>query len=323
MFASILIFKLNDHLILFIFFQNWEILNTMKKRCQIVHLIMCFLWLVAEAVITSGEVTDKSEIEGKQIKALSKRDANDIDVLSDIDSGKSDDSSLEDLEKQIYTIYDQNLNKRMLETLDDMDFDNFDKFDPPYLVLEDQDGENGQEYYNDNTDVSDDDEEKRGVDRYSFLGNLGKRLRAPMGYGGRLGKRTMLDYDYDKRIPLGFVGALGKRAPMGFKGQLGKRTPMGFIGQLGKRAPMGFTGQLGKRAPMGFTGQLGKRAPLGFTGQLGKRAPLGFYGSLGKRIPIFIGAERRAPMGFMGQLGKRGGPMGFRGQLGKRETVVP
>ncbi|WAR01767.1 TACHY-like protein [Mya arenaria] len=180
------------------------------------------------------------------------------------------------------------------------------------------------------------DKRRGGVDRYSFIGALGKRRRLPMGYVGQLGKRAPLGFygQLGKRAPMGFIGQLGKRAPMGFIGQLGKRAPMGFIGQLGKRAPMGFIGQLGKRAPMGFIGQLGKRAPMGFIGQLGKRTPMGFIGQLGKRAPMGSSSQlgkklyenfveesaekdKRFPMGFTSQLGKRA-PMGFFGQLGKR-----
>lgn len=278
----------------------------MKKRCQTVYLLVSLL--LVKTVLTNGELADRSEIESKQVKTLSKRNANTINLLPDTGSSKSEEKSIEDLAKQLYEIYGENLDKRTLETADNMDFDNVDKFEPPYLVLEGLQSKEDSTYYDDDKSDSKDNEEERNDEKYSLINLAAKRLEAPMGFGGRLGKRMMLDYDYDKRIPLGFVGALGKRAPMG------------FFGQLGKRAPMGFIGQLGKRAPMGFTGQLGKRAPLGFRGQLGKRAPMGFLGTLGKRITMFNGPERRAPMGFFGQLGKRRGPMGFRGQLGKRET---
>ncbi|XP_045176437.1 buccalin-like [Mercenaria mercenaria] len=279
----------------------------MRKRCQTINLVLySLLWLAAEAISINGELTDRSENE---LKTLSKRDAHDIDMLQELAGEKNEERSLKDLASRIYDIYGENESKRALETADDMDLDNVDKNEPPYLVLEELDENEKPDYYNGNTETLDDGEEKQSVDTYSLFGTLGKRFRAPMGFSGRLGKRKAYADDYDKRIPLGFVGTLGKRAPMGFRGQ------------LGKRAPMGFRGQLGKRAPMGFRGQLGKRAPLGFIGQLGKRAPMGFFGTLGKRDPVFVlSPERRAPMGFRGQLGKRGGPMGFRGQLGKREA---
>jgi len=170
-------------------------------------------------------------------------------------------------------------------------------------------------------DLAYEQEDKRtNLDRYSFVGALGRRAM-PYGFGGQLGKRAPMAFvgQLGKRAPMGFTSQLGKRAPMGFTSQLGKRAPYGFVSQLGKRAPMGFTGQLGKRAPYGFVSQLGKRAPWGFTGQLGKRLPMSFTGQLGKRAPMGFTGQlgKRAPMGFYSQLGKRA-PMGFTSQLGKR-----
>ena len=280
----------------------------MTKRCRILNLaLFCLLWSASEAVTENGHSSDRSENEHK---ILSKRDAHNIDLLQDIGSEKGDDSHLENFAKQMYDIYGDGEEKRDLETAEDIDLNNISKDNLPYLYFEDLDDGDQSPYFGNIDESVEDDVDKRGIDRFSAFGALGKRLRAPLGFSGRLGKRKIIVDDYDKRIPLGFVGTLGKRAPMGFFGQLGKRAPMGFRGQLGKRAPMGFRGQLGKRAPLGFRGQLGKRAPMGFLGRLGKRDPL-----------YYSGPERRAPMGFRGQLGKRRGPMGFRGQLGKRETV--
>ncbi|XP_060577347.1 buccalin-like [Ruditapes philippinarum] len=292
----------------------------MTKRCHVLNLaLFCLLWSAAEAVTVNGHSTDRSENE---LKVLSKRDAHNIDMLQEIDSEKGDESHLENFAKQMYDLYGEDEEKRALETAEDIDINNISKDTLPYLYLDELDDGDKSHYFDDSEEESlENGVDKRGFDRYSAFGSLGKRFRAPMGFSGRLGKRKSTVDDYDKRIPLGFVGTLGKRAPMGFMGQLGKRAPMGFMGQLGKRAPMGFMGQLGKRAPLGFRGQLGKRAPMGFLGTLGKRAPMGFLGTLGKRDPLYVfGPERRSPMGFKGRLGKRRGPMGFLGQLGKRET---
>lgn len=166
----------------------------------------------------------------------------------------------------------------------------------------------------DDTSAEDEDEEKRGVDRMSYFGTLGKR--------GQLDMKM-------------FHGALGKRLHSSYYGRLGKRLNK-FFGNLGKRSPLykSFMGNLGKRVRYNksFFGTLGKRGRVDnmYFGRLGKRDVSSARSRRSVNYGWFSGRPARAIRPIYTQtrgidrffsnvgLGKRAPDMRFLPTLGKR-----
>lgn len=173
--------------------------------------------------------------------------------------------------------------------------------------------------------------------------------RAPSGFQGVRGKKSIQDTYPDNVIPDTPDVALEKRIPSaGFHGMRGKklyperndlpadlpkRAPMGFMGMRGKKE-MEYVGEdLDKRAPMGFLGMRGKKeyddddeeydpaAMLNNDFYMEKRAPMGFLGMRGKKeYAPYMEEEKRAPVnGFFGMRGKKQpGKSAFFGMRGKK-----
>lgn len=180
--------------------------------------------------------------------------------------------------------------------------------------------------------------DKRGFDRYGFVGTLGKRqedeiLTPKEQYETDItdsDKREESDDDLTdgenlltakrKIDRLMFIGGLGKkRLPYyRFAGTLGKRDDTSTEDEAAEKRGldrMSYFGTLGKRGQLDmkmFHGALGKRLDSMYYGRLGKRLNK-YFGTLGKRSPLY--------KSFFGTLGKRGriDNMYF-GHLGKRDV---
>ena len=189
---------------------------------------------------------------------------------------------------------------------------------------------------------------KRRLDRYSFLGTLGKRQDEEISDESDLEDKRALNYqisdgdiskdiedadDLDSEMPYPYIGYMDKD---GSDEKLTNSDSEEIDGSESKRMDAHlFKGMLGKRMRNRmFLGQLGKRGRLDnrmLFAQLGKRGKLNnrmFFGRLGKRLinRMFFGrlGKRMDNRMFAAQLGKRG-PLDnrmFFGQLGKRSEPM-